>query len=812
MLGDQPVLAVVLEGQRVLLAVVDANQTAETVVLVGDLEAVGQGLDQQTPGSIALIRSEQTRAVIAELGLLQQMAVEVIGVRRAPAVKTAFLTNQPGRCVIQPVLFPRFVFNLGEQQLRMVVAVLHPCAIGVDPPRDQVQVIVVFVAGDVPELIALGSDLTVGAVAVGAGRTVRKCRLNQSADGVPMLPGDRTVFVRGCGPSPQRIVGKTPHAAVGQGFLGQLAEGIPDQAMAAAVRIADRQQLTPGVVVVMGDLAVGVDRFGDITLGIAPVDPHRVTARAFMQEAVAILVGRGRLVRRNQRHQPSDLVVAVFGDRAQGILLGNQATRRVIGLELLATVGLDLAHQPRTLVVDVNLFGAIDVMHRDAAVVIPDVTGVHLRKRRPVTHATCGFPRPLPLPEKTRAAGQLPLQNHVRVVVVVTLAFTDGIAGFDQVLIGVVAVTDQRLFGAPDTLAKHLVIDTQQLRAVIAQQQRAPGAVIQALHPVRSIALHRQTIAIGIADRRQPSCTKVIKPRRFPGQCEDQLFRFIAQENRRPRQAVVNRRSLNTRQRKAGAPVLVIDPNNLISEKFQPMRQRMTPAKPQPDIDLSGTRAIQPRELKRQHAIKHPISQGQQFFASDHRHRAAVGTGARHAIGAVTVGIFRLIRRVVMRLMSLDPARTARLVPHNRRRIRHRQHHRISLTNVQRYRRCRFQLNVTHIEHQRLQNAGMPRQIRRGRQFGQAQSRGRQPFPRPWRLDLRQHLAAQAQRHADATRQSHQQKTDQQFDPHLGHHFGQVLRRQHLQPTGKRGHMNEQQRFVTEDQQAVGNGVAGGIQ
>ncbi|MNO35766.1 hypothetical protein D3C76_258210 [compost metagenome] len=165
-----------------------------------------------------------------------------------------------------------------------------------------------------------------------------------------------------------------------------------------------------------------------------------------------------------------------------------------------------------------------------------------------------------------------------------------------------------------------------------------------------------------------------------------------------------------------------------------------------------------------------------------------------------------------MRLMPLDPARTARLVPHNRRRVWHGQHQRIGLTNVQRYRRCRFQLNVTHIEHQWLQNAGMPRQIRRGRQFGQAQCRGRQPFPRARRLDLRQHLAAQTQRHADATRHAHQQEADQQFDPHLGHHFSQILRRQHLQPTGKRGQMNEQQRLVTEDQQAIGDGVAGGIQ
>ena len=593
------------------------------------------------------------------------------------------------------------------------------------------QIVVIFITGDAPEFIALGGDLTVGAIAVGASAAGRKSRLNQSADGVPMLTGDRTVFVGGCGPPTQCVVGKAPHATVGQCFFGQLAEAVPDQPMPAAVRVADRQQLTPGVVVVMGDLTVGVDRFGDSALGIAPVDPHRLAARTPMQETVAILVGRGRVIRGNQRDQPSDLVVAVFGDGAQGILLGDQAPRRVIGLELFTTVGRDFTHQPRPLVVDVSLFSAIDVMHRDTAVVIPDVARVHLRKRGPMPDTARSLARALPLPEETRATGQLPLQDHVRVVVVVTLAVADGIAGFDQVLIGVVAVTDQRLFGTPGTVAKHLIIHTQQLRTVIAQQQRAPGAVVQALHLVRAIALHRQTIAIRIADRRQPSCAKVIEPRRFPGQREDQFLRFITQKNRRPRQTVVNRRPFNARQRKAGTPVFVIDPNNLISEKLQPMRQRMTPAKPQPNIDFGGTRAIQPRELKRQHAIEHRIVQGQQLFAGDHRHRATIGAGEGHTIGAVAVGVFRRIRRVVMRLMPLDPARSARLVPHNRRRIRHRQHQRIGLTNVQRYRRCRFQLNVAHIEHQRLQNAGMPRQIRRGRQFGQAQSRGRQPFPRP---------------------------------------------------------------------------------
>ena len=50
MVGDQPVLLVVFEFQRVVVAIVDADQPAEAVVAVFDLEPVGQGFDQQSPG------------------------------------------------------------------------------------------------------------------------------------------------------------------------------------------------------------------------------------------------------------------------------------------------------------------------------------------------------------------------------------------------------------------------------------------------------------------------------------------------------------------------------------------------------------------------------------------------------------------------------------------------------------------------------------------------------------------------------------------------------------------------------------------
>ncbi|PMQ09127.1 hypothetical protein PseAD21_21890 [Pseudomonas sp. AD21] len=696
----------------------------------------------------------------------------------------------------------------------MVVAVLHPRAVGVDSARDQMQVVVIFVAGDAPEFVAFGSDLAVSTVAVGAGGAGRHRGLHPSAHRVPLLARNRAVFVARRRPPPQRIVGKTPHAAVGQGFLDQLAEVIPRQLMPTAVRVTDRQQLPARVVVVIGDQAVGIDRFGDIPFSVAPPGPHCLAAGTAVQETVAVLVGRRLVLRRKQRHQASDFVVAVLGDRAQRILLGDQATRRVIDLEVLTTIGLDLAHQPCTVVVDVGLFAAIDVMHGDAAVIRPDVTRVHLRKRRPVPHTARGFARALPLPEETRAAGQLPLQDDVGVVVVVTLAVTDSVGRLQQALTGVVAVAGEGLFGVPASPVRSegLIVDGNQMRPLITQQQRPPRAIVEANHPLLMITRNPQAIAIRITDRRQPPGAKVIKPRHVPGQRNNQFLRLIPQKNRRPRQAVVNRRPLDTGQRKSRATVFVIDPDHRIAIERQPMRQRVAPAKAQPDINLDGTGAIQPGELEWQHPIERTIAQGQQFFAGDHRHRAAVGAGKRHTIGAVAVGVFRLIRSVVARLVPLHPGCVSRLVPRHGRGVRHGQHHRVSLTNVQRDRRRRLDRHVARIDHQRLQRGRVLVQIGSGGQFGQAQRRRCQPLPRPWRFDLAQHFAAQFQRYANAARDPHQQKADQQLDPDFGHHLRQILRRQHLQPTGKRCQMDKQQRLVTEDQQATGDGFTGGIE
>src|SRR5476651_1633566 len=53
-LGDEAVLLVVGKFQRMFMTVINADQATEAVVAILDLEAIGQGLDQQPPNRIAL--------------------------------------------------------------------------------------------------------------------------------------------------------------------------------------------------------------------------------------------------------------------------------------------------------------------------------------------------------------------------------------------------------------------------------------------------------------------------------------------------------------------------------------------------------------------------------------------------------------------------------------------------------------------------------------------------------------------------------------------------------------------------------------
>ncbi len=157
MLGDQAILYVVFISERPM-AVVDIYQATECVVAVVNFFAIGQRLDQQTACGIALVFGNQFATVIAELVFLQQLAVEVVLVGSPTTIETGFLLDQAVRVIIELIAFAALVLDLGEVELRVVVAVAQLAAVGVDAAADEVQVVGVFIAGDATELAAFVGD------------------------------------------------------------------------------------------------------------------------------------------------------------------------------------------------------------------------------------------------------------------------------------------------------------------------------------------------------------------------------------------------------------------------------------------------------------------------------------------------------------------------------------------------------------------------------------------------------------------------------------------------------------------------------
>ncbi|MBA1379971.1 hypothetical protein FHK92_19545 [Pseudomonas brassicacearum subsp. neoaurantiaca] len=88
-----------------------------------------------------------------------------------------------------------------------------------------------------------------------------------------------------------------------------------------------------------------------------------------------------------------------------------------------------------------------------------------------------------------------------------------------------------------------------------------------------------------------------------------------------------------------GAAVFLVEPDDLLAFDQQAMGQGMAPAATEADVQLGGTGAVEPGEGKRQASVEGAVVQGQQFFAGDHRHRAAVGAGLVGVIGGVAVGV-----------------------------------------------------------------------------------------------------------------------------------------------------------------------------
>ncbi|CAM3239001.1 hypothetical protein PSFL6913_24185 [Pseudomonas fluorescens] len=91
--------------------------------------------------------------------------------------------------VSELVGFADFVFDGGQQQPYVVVAVVDLSAIGIDAAADQVQAVGVFVASDVAPFIAFGGDFSVGVVAVFPRSSIVPGQFQQTPGGVPLILG-----------------------------------------------------------------------------------------------------------------------------------------------------------------------------------------------------------------------------------------------------------------------------------------------------------------------------------------------------------------------------------------------------------------------------------------------------------------------------------------------------------------------------------------------------------------------------------------------------------------------------------------------
>ena len=87
------------------------------------------------------------------------------------------------------------VFDLAEQQARVVVAIAQLAAIRVDAAADPVQVIGVFEPGDAAQFITFGSDFAVGVVGECTGCATGQGDLREAVGRVPLVLGDRAAFV-----------------------------------------------------------------------------------------------------------------------------------------------------------------------------------------------------------------------------------------------------------------------------------------------------------------------------------------------------------------------------------------------------------------------------------------------------------------------------------------------------------------------------------------------------------------------------------------------------------------------------------------
>ena len=148
------------------------------------------------------------------------------------------------------------------------------------------------------------------------------------------------------------------------------------------------------------------------------------------------------------------------------------------------------------------------------------------------------------------------------------------------------------------------------------------------------------------------------------GLSQHQLIRQIAQINRCLGQTIGDCRPGNSRQGQGGGAILMIRPHHRITHHLQPMRQRVTPAKPQPAIHFHRTGAVQPGPLERQNPVQRTINQGEQFLPGHHRHRAAISGGVIRTRSGIPVLVFPRNGHIIHMLFVLQHGVLPRLPAH----------------------------------------------------------------------------------------------------------------------------------------------------
>ena len=83
------------------MAVVDAEEIALAVVGIVDNIAVWQGFSYEAAGVVSRVAGNELTAIVAVFGFFRQIAVEVIHVSRALAVKADFLLDKAVGVVIE---------------------------------------------------------------------------------------------------------------------------------------------------------------------------------------------------------------------------------------------------------------------------------------------------------------------------------------------------------------------------------------------------------------------------------------------------------------------------------------------------------------------------------------------------------------------------------------------------------------------------------------------------------------------------------------------------------------------------------------